>query len=52
MEVYKRETKEILKRYAERKISHQECIAALDAVLNGLISTLTPSDIPLLRGDA
>ena len=35
MEVYKSETKEILRRFVEREIDFPECIAALDAALSG-----------------
>jgi hypothetical protein len=33
MEVYERETQEVLKRFLERRLSFAECIAALDAAL-------------------
>jgi hypothetical protein len=33
MEVYKRETQEVIKRFLARRLSFPECIAALDAAL-------------------
>ena len=49
MEVYKRETEEVIKRFLEGRLSYQRCIAALDATLAGLIPTLTGGQIPRLR---
>jgi hypothetical protein len=49
MEVYERETQEVLKRFLERRLSFAECIAALDAALAGLIPTLTGEQIARLR---
>jgi hypothetical protein len=49
MEVYERETQEVLKRFLERRLSFADCIAALDAALAGLIPTLTGEQIPRLR---
>ena len=49
MEVYERETQEVLKRFLERRLSFAECIAALGAALAGLVPTLTGEQIPRLR---
>jgi hypothetical protein len=49
VEVYKRETREVIKRFLERKISFPECICALDAALAALILLLDPSDLAPLR---
>jgi hypothetical protein len=49
MEVYERETQEVLKCFLERRLSFAECIAALDAALAGLVPTLTGEQIPRLR---
>jgi hypothetical protein len=49
MEVYERETQEVIRRFLDRRISFAECIAALDAALAGLIPTLTGEQIPRLR---
>jgi hypothetical protein len=49
MEVYERETEEVIRRFLARRISFPECIAALDAALAGLIPTLTGEQLPRLR---
>jgi hypothetical protein len=49
MEVYERETAEVIRRFLARRISFPECIAALDAALASLIPHLTGEQIPRLR---
>jgi hypothetical protein len=49
MEVYERETAEIIKRFLARRLTFPKCIAALDAALAGLIPELTGDRIPRLR---
>jgi hypothetical protein len=49
MDVYERETQEIIKRFLHRRLNFAECIAALDAALAGLIPTLTGEQIPRVR---
>lgn len=49
MEVYERETQEVLKRFLERRLNFAECIAALDAALAGLVPTLSGEQIPRVR---
>ena len=49
MEVYKRETKEVIKRFLERRLSYERCIAALDAALAGLMPTLTGKQLGHVR---
>jgi hypothetical protein len=49
MEVYKRETEEILRRFKNGRLSFQGCIAALDAALAGVVPVLRPDQIQLLR---
>jgi hypothetical protein len=49
MEVYERETAEVIRRFLARRISFPECIAALDAALAGVIPHLTGEQIPRLR---
>jgi hypothetical protein len=49
MEVYRKQTQEILKRFLGREISFPECIAALDHALAGRIETLRPAQLPNLR---
>ena len=49
MEVYERETQEILRRFLARRITFPSCIAALDAALAGFIPSMLPEDLPGLR---
>jgi hypothetical protein len=49
IDVYERETQEIIKRFFDRRLSFPECIAALDAALAGLIPLLTGEELPRLR---
>jgi hypothetical protein len=49
MEVYKSETQEIIRRFLARKLNFPNCIAALDAVLAGLVPRLQDGQIPTLR---
>jgi len=49
MEVYKRETQEVIKRFLARRLGFPECIAALDAALAGLVPRLTGEELPELR---
>jgi hypothetical protein len=49
VEVYERETEEIIKRFLARRLSFPDCIAALDAALARLVPTLTGDQIPRLR---
>ncbi len=49
MEVYKSETREILKRFLSNRLSFPHCIAALDAALAGLIPNLSSDQIEPLR---
>ena len=49
MEVYERETQEVIKRFLAHRLSFPECIAALDAALAGLIPTLTGGQLDHLR---
>jgi len=49
MEVYERETAEVIRRFLDRRISFPECIAALDAALAGVIPHLTGEQLPRLR---
>jgi len=49
MEVYERETQEIIKRFLDRRLSFAASITALDAALAGLIPTLTGEQIARLR---
>lgn len=49
MEVYERETQEIIKRFLDHGLSFPDCIAALDAALAALVPTLTGEQISRLR---
>ena len=49
MEVYKRETQEVIKRFLARRISFPECIAALDAALADLVPRLSGEELAELR---
>ena len=49
MEVYKRETREIIRRFLSRQLSFPNSIAALDAALAGLMPRLQPEQIDEVR---
>ena len=49
-EVYKQETREILRRFLEQRMSYSECIAALDAALVGIVLRVDAADLPAVRG--
>jgi hypothetical protein len=49
MEVYESETREVINRFLERRLSFPECMAALDAALARLIPRLNGDQIAHLR---
>ena len=49
MEVYKSETREVIKRFLDHRLSFPDCIAALDAALADLTPRLTGEQIAPLR---
>jgi hypothetical protein len=49
MEIYERETTEIVRRFLDRKLSFPGCIAALDEALGDLIPRLTIEHASRLR---
>lgn len=49
MEVYKRETREIVRRFLLRQLSFPNCIAAVDAALAGLLPRLAPEQLDEVR---
>jgi len=49
MEVYKRETQEVIRRFLARWLSFPECIAALDAALADLVPRLAGEELDELR---
>ncbi len=49
MEIYKRETREVIRRFLAHRLSFPQCIAALDAKLAGFIPRMTGDQLPELR---
>ena len=49
MEVYERETREVVERFLGHTLSFPDCIAALDAALAELIPRLTGEQLTRLR---
>ena len=49
MEVYKSETREVIKRFLDHRLSFPDCIAALDAAVADLTTRLTGEQIAPLR---
>jgi hypothetical protein len=49
MEVYKRETQEVIRRFLQRQLSFPKCIAALDAALAGLLPRLRSEQLDEVR---
>ena len=49
MEVYERETTEVILRFLSRKLTFPACIAALDASLSRLIPEMQPAQLYELR---
>jgi hypothetical protein len=45
MDVYNDECSEILRRFLERRISHSQCLAALDAALSDAVLRLDPENL-------
>jgi len=49
MEVYRRETRHVIKRFLDHRLGFADCIAGLDAALAGLIPRLTGQHLAPLR---
>ena len=49
MEVYKSETKEIIRRFLARNLSFQRCIAHLDSARADVLSRLKPEQLDEVR---
>ena len=49
VQVYKNETRKIIRRFLAHRLSFPECIAALDAALAELTPRLTGGQLPELR---
>lgn len=52
VEVYKSETREVLRRFLARRLNFPECIAALDAALADVLPRLKPEQINEIRAVA
>jgi hypothetical protein len=51
VEVYRQETREIIRRFHRHQLSFPNCIAALDAALAGLLPRLKPEQLDGVRAD-
>jgi hypothetical protein len=49
MQVYKNETREVIKRFLDHRLSYRECICSLDAALAALIPRLQCEELPVLQ---
>jgi hypothetical protein len=49
MEIYKDETREILRRFLDGRIRRAECVAALDCALLAAIPELDPADFQAVQ---
>jgi hypothetical protein len=49
MEVYKAETAEVIRRFLSHQLGYEECIAALDAALAGVMPRLKRGELNVLR---
>jgi hypothetical protein len=49
VEVYKRETQEVMRRFLARQLNFPNCIAALDAALAGLLPRLKSEELDEVR---
>jgi hypothetical protein len=49
VEVYKRESRDVIRRFLLRQLSFPNCIAALDAALAGVLSRLKPEQLDEVR---
>jgi hypothetical protein len=45
MDVYKRETEELMRRFLDGRMTHSECIAAMDAALAAVIPGMKEADL-------
>jgi hypothetical protein len=45
VEVYKAETREVIRRFLAHRLSYRDCIAALDAAHAGLVGKLTGQEL-------
>ena len=49
MEVYKKETREVVRRFLVNQLSFPQCVAGLDAALAGLLPKLNPEQFDEVR---
>ena len=49
MEVYKNETREVIKRFRDHRLNYRECICSLDAAVAALIPRIQCEELPVLR---
>ena len=49
VETYRRQTRKVLNRFLDHRLSFPDCIAALDAALAEIMSRLNPDDLPEVR---
>ena len=49
MEVYKNETREVIKRFLDQRLNYRDCTCSLDAALAALIPRLQCEELPVLR---
>jgi len=49
VEVYKRETRKIINRFLDRRLSFPDCIAALEAALADVIPRMKDTQVPEMR---
>jgi CRP-like cAMP-binding protein len=49
MEIYQRETQQVIKRFLKRRLSFPQCVAALDALLTDLVQRISGQKIAPLR---
>ena len=49
MEVYRRETREIIWRFLRHRLTFPQCIELLDSALSDVEPTLTAEELPALR---
>jgi hypothetical protein len=49
VEVYKTETREVVRRFLAQQLSFPNCVAALDAALAGLLPRLKPEELDEAR---
>jgi hypothetical protein len=49
MEVYRRETEEIIRRFLEGMITQEQCVTLLYAAFTGVLPRVGPEDLEIIR---